>query len=182
MRVDTAVNESTGRTEMTSEEKVVARQMHQVSVVVKDIQAAVERYWNLYRIGPWEIYTFEPPTLSGTTIHGRRGSYSMRIALAYMGDVQWELIQPLTGPSIYQEFLDQHGEGVHHVGFGVDDYDGAVAALRDKGIGMLMGGSWHGATFGYMDTEKDLGIIVEMFKLTPDFAMPAPDATYPPAD
>jgi len=47
---------------------------------------------------------------------------------------------------------------------------------------MLMGGSWHGATFGYVDTEKDLGVIVEMFKLAPDFEMPAPEATYPPAD
>jgi catechol 2,3-dioxygenase-like lactoylglutathione lyase family enzyme len=167
---------------MMSEQKVVARQMHQVSVVVKDVQAAVERYWNLFGVGPWQIYTFEPPELSDPTIHGKPEPYSMRIALAFMGEVQWELIQPLTGPSIYREFLDEHGEGVHHVSFGVDDYDGAMASLQDQGINMLMGGSWHGATFGYVDTEKDLGVIVEMFKLTPDFEMPAPEATYPPAD
>ena len=167
---------------MTDENKLIAKQMHQVSVVVSDVQAAVERYWNLFGIGPWQIFTFEPPELSDATIHGKTESYSMRIALAYMGDVQWELIQPLTGPSIYREFLDQHGEGVHHVSFGVDDYDGAVASMQEQGIDMLMGGSWHGATFGYMDTEKELGVIVEMFKLSSDFAMPEPDATYPPPD
>ena len=167
---------------MTNEEKVVARQMHQVSVVVKDIQAAMERYWKLFGIGPWQIYTFEPPELSDSTIHGKPEPYSMRIALAEMGDVQWELIQPLSGPSIYKEFLEEHGEGVHHVSFGVDNYDHAIASLKEKGVDMLMGGSWHGATFGYVDKEKDLGVIVELFKMSPDFSMPAPEATYPPPD
>lgn len=167
---------------MTKHEKIIAKQMHQVCVVVKDLQAAVERYWNLFGIGPWQIYTFEPPALSDQTIHGRPEPYSMRLALAMMGDFQWELIQPLSGPNIYQEFLDEHGEGVHHVSFGVDDYDQAIAAMKEQDIGMLMGGSWNGATFGYLDTEKDLGVIVELFKTSPDFAMPAPEATYPPAE
>jgi hypothetical protein len=167
---------------MINEEKTVARQMHQVCVVVEDLQAAMERYWKLFGIGPWQIYTFEPPELSDRTIRGKPEPYTMRLALAFMGDVQWELIQPLSGPSIYQEFLAERGEGVHHVSFGVDDYDDAVESMKKQGIGMLMGGSWNGATFGYMDTEKDLGVIVEMYKTTPDYVMPAPEATYPPTE
>jgi hypothetical protein len=167
---------------MMNEKKVVAKDMHQVSVVVRDVQAAMERYWKLFGVGPWEVYTMEPPGLSGMTIHGKPEPYSMIIALAYMGDVQWELIQPLSGPSIYKEFLDDHGEGVHHVSFGVEDYDHAMSTMKEQGIAMLMGGTWNGATFGYMDTEKDLGVVVEMYKTSPDFEMPAPEATYPPPD
>jgi catechol 2,3-dioxygenase-like lactoylglutathione lyase family enzyme len=168
--------------EMKSKEKVVARQMHQVCVVVRDLQAAVERYWNLFGIGPWQFYTFRAPELTDPVIHGKPQPYSMRIALAYMGDVQWELIQPLSGPSIYQEFLDDHGEGVHHVALGVDDYDDTIAAMRKQGVDVLMSGCWNGTGFSYLDTEKNLGVIVELFKYAPEFVMPEPEATYPPQD
>lgn len=167
---------------MTNEAKVVARQMHQVCVVVEDLQAAMERYWSSFGIGPWQIFTFEPPELTDTTIHGKPEPYSMRLALAYIGEVQWELIQPLSGPSIYREFLDEHGEGVQHVSFGVDDFDEAAASMRERGIGMLMGGSWNGATFGYFDTEKELGVVTELYKLAPDYELPPPEATYPPSE
>ena len=51
---------------------------------------------------------------------GRPASYSMRLALATAGNMLWEVIQPLEGPSIYQDFLAAHGEGVHHVAFGCE--------------------------------------------------------------
>jgi len=165
---------------MTSKDQVVANQMHQVCVVVEDVQKAAKRYWTLFGIGPWEFYTLEPPELTDMVIHGESQPYSMKIGLAYVGEVQWELIQPLTGPSIYQEFLESHGEGVHHVAFGVDDFDRTVASMKEQGIGVLMSGCWRGTDYAYLDTEKALGSIVELFKYSPDFVMPRPDAVYPP--
>jgi len=166
---------------MTKDDKVVAKQMHQICVVVKDLQAAVERYWNLFGIGPWVFYTFKAPELTEAMVHGKPQPYTMRIAVAYIGEVQWELIQPLSGPSIYQEFLDEHGEGVHHVALGVDNYDQTIAAMKEQGIGVLMSGRWNGVDYGYLDSEKNLGVIVELFRYSPDFVMPAPEATYPPS-
>lgn len=165
---------------MIASNKITARDVHQVCVVVEDLQAAMERYWNLMGIGPWVVYTFEPPALTDMTVRGKPVAYSMRLALAMIKDVQWELIQPLTGPSIYREFLDEHGEGVQHVSIGVDDYDETIAAMHDQGIGILMGGCWNGATFAYMDTKKDLGVAVELYKLAEDYELPPPEATYPP--
>lgn len=165
---------------MTSGEKVTAKQMHQICVVVRDIQAAVERYWNLFGIGPWQFYTFKAPELTEPMIHGKPQPYSMRIAVAYIGEVQWELIQPLTGPSIYQEFLDERGEGVHHVALGVDHYDDTIAAMKKEDVDVLMSGCWNGVEYGYLDSEKNLGVIVELFKYPAEFVMPEPEATYPP--
>ena len=74
---------------------VPARQVLQVCVVVTDLQRAMERYWNILGIGPWRVHTFRPPGLTSTTLRGRPQSYTMRLALAEVGPVQWELIQPL---------------------------------------------------------------------------------------
>lgn len=158
---------------------VPVRQITQVCVVVRDIQAAMEHYWKILGIGPWRIHTFEPPGLTNTTIHGGEQPYTMKLAVAEVGDVQWELVEPLEGPSIYKEFLDERGEGLHHVKFAVDDYDEAVSAFGAKKIGVLMSGTFRGGTFAYMETEDTLGMIAEITKRAPDAPMPAPEATYP---
>jgi 4-hydroxyphenylpyruvate dioxygenase-like putative hemolysin len=164
---------------MAGAEKVELRQFLQVCVVVKDLDEAMEQYWEVFGIGPWEIHTFAPPALTETTIRGKPEPYTMKLATAQVGSVQWELIEPLTGPSIYAEFLEEHGEGLHHVACEVEDFDRAVAALDAQEMGILMGGTWNGATYAYMDTQKTLGAILEIYKMAPDFEMPEPEATYP---
>lgn len=159
---------------------VPVRQVLQVCVVVRDLQSALERYWNILGIGPWRVYTYEPPGLTNTTLRGKPQAYTMRLAVAEVGDVQWELIQPLEGPSTYREFLEEKGEGLHHVAFQVDDHDQAVAAFKEQGIGVLMSGSWHGGTYSYMDTQEPLGMIAEIYKRAPGFQRPPPEAVWPP--
>jgi methylmalonyl-CoA/ethylmalonyl-CoA epimerase len=163
------------------EDKVELKQVLQVCVVVEDIQRSMERYWEIFGIGPWQIYTFAPPDLTEPMIRGRSEPYTMKLAVAQVGSVQWELIEPLTGPSIYAEFLKEHGEGLHHVACAVEDFDQAVAGLEKRDMGVLMAGTWKGTTYAYMDTEKAIGAIVEIYKMPADFEMPAPEAEYPPA-
>jgi methylmalonyl-CoA/ethylmalonyl-CoA epimerase len=159
--------------------RVELKQIPQICVVVRDVQEAMELYWKTFGIGPWQVYTMAPPLMTEMTIREKPEPYSMRIALAQVGNIQWELIQPLTGQSIYKEFLEQSGEGVHHVLSVVDDYDKALAGFEAAGMQPLMGGTWRGATFMYVDARKQLGTIVEIFKTNPDFALPEPEATYP---
>ena len=164
---------------MINEKKVELKQVVQVCTVVKDIQKAMEHYWK-FGIGPWSIYTFQPPELTNTTLHGKPAKYSMKLALAMIGNVMWELIEPLEGPSTYKEFLEKKGEGLHHVLLAVDDFDKTVATLREKGVGILMKGEWKGMTYAYLDTEKELGAVFEIFKPL-DWVPPEPEATYPPS-
>jgi 4-hydroxyphenylpyruvate dioxygenase-like putative hemolysin len=160
-------------------EKVELKHVFQVCVVVKDIQQSVEQYWNIFGIGPWQIYTFQPPDLFDTTLRGKPERYTMKIAAARIGNIQWELIQPLSGHSSYQEFLDEKGEGLHHVAVVVEDFDKTVAALEKHGIGTVMAGKFRESTYAYLDTGPALGFITEILKTPPGFEMPAPDAVYP---
>jgi catechol 2,3-dioxygenase-like lactoylglutathione lyase family enzyme len=160
-------------------EKPVFTKVLQIAMVVKDCDASVKKYADDYGIGPWSIYEFNSDTVSDMILHGKPQNYAMRLALANIGDVQWELIQPKDDKSIYAEFLKEHGEGLHHVAFGVEDYDKTMQFYRDKGQQILQGGTWEGLTYTYLDSRNDLGIIAEIYKLAPDFKWPAPESIYP---
>jgi 4-hydroxyphenylpyruvate dioxygenase-like putative hemolysin len=103
----------------------------------------------------------------------------MRLALANIGKVQWELIEPLDDLSIYAEFLKKHGEGLHHVAFGTENYEEAMAVFRGKDIGIIQGGTWHDFIYTYLDTEADLSMIAEIYRPPEGFQWPPADATYP---
>jgi len=151
----------------------------QVAVVVRDLQKAVENYWKTLRIGPWSVYTFAPPTLMETEVRGRPLHYSMRLALTRAGPVEIELIEPLEGPSVYEEFLAKKGEGLHHLGALVDNVSATLAAFRKMGIDVLMSGKWGDVSeFYYMDTEPVLGIVYEIIKRKK--TRPPPEVVYPP--
>lgn len=156
-------------------------QVLQVAVVVKDLRRSMEHYWHTLRIGPWQIYTFQPPALTNTKVRGKETHYTMKLALAQVGNVQWELIEPLEGPSIYKEFLAQRGEGLHHCAFATGElsYEQAVTAFADLDVPVLMQGTWHGITYAYMDTEKRIGTIVEIYDWPASVTLPEPEEVYP---
>jgi catechol 2,3-dioxygenase-like lactoylglutathione lyase family enzyme len=161
-------------------EKAELKQVFQVCVVVNNIEKSVEQYWKIFGIGPWQIRTFQPPDLFDTTLHGKPEPYTMKIAAARAGNIEWELIQPLSGRSSYREFLDKNGEGLHHVAVVVEDFDKTVSAMEKHGIGTVMTGRFRESEYAYLDTGPVLGFIAEILKAPPGFRMPKPDAVYPP--
>jgi len=152
----------------------------QVSLIVRDLDAAMRTYVEEYGIGPWGVYEFNPETVRDMHARGEPVAWSWRLAIAQVGQVQWELVQPLDGDSVYAEFLAEHGPGVHHVGVGVASYDRTVAELTGRGREVLLGGEYNGITFAYLGTDGDLGVITEVFSGAPGEDQ-EPDATYPPA-
>ncbi len=86
----------------------------------------------------------------------------MRIAIAKLSPtVEFELIQPLSGETIYDEFLEARGEGIHHLGFFVQDIRARVEAMQQMGIAVLQSGQRPGGKWAYMDTEPLAGMIIE---------------------
>jgi catechol 2,3-dioxygenase-like lactoylglutathione lyase family enzyme len=150
----------------------------QVSVVVPDLDAAMRTYVDNYGIGPWDVYEFNPGNVEGMHEGGRPVDHSWRLALAQLGDVQWELVQPLEGESVYARFLAEQGPGVHHIGVAVRDYDGTIEELSGRGHEVLLGGTYNGVTFSYLSTDRDLGIVTEIFDGAPGQDQ-KPDRTYP---
>jgi hypothetical protein len=95
--------------------------------------------------------------------------------------VQWELVEPLEGDSVYARFLATNGPGVHHVGVGVGSYDGTISELSGRGHDIVLGGEYNGINFAYLSTDRDLGVITEIFSGAPGEDQ-EPDAVYPPPE
>ncbi|MBC8228779.1 VOC family protein [bacterium] len=157
-------------------EKLVLNQINQVGVVVNDLKKSMEYYWNTFGIGPFAIYTFEPPLVTDMMIRSKPVEYRMKIALANMGSIQLELIQPLSA-SIYTEFLNERGEGIHHIGCFVDNLNEAVAMVKKQGISVIQSGNFPGGGYAYLDTEKTLAAICELIQMPTE--TPPPEAIWP---
>ena len=138
----------------------------QVAAVVRDLESSLEAYHKALGWGPWNVYEHKPPTLHSTELHGKPVEYTMLGAECHAGPIVFELLQPLEGPSIYKEWLDERGEGLHHVAVhGADPRGGrrpARTTSQDLGAEVLMGGRI-GETiqFYYLDTEPMLKVIIE---------------------
>ena len=88
----------------------------------------------------------------------------MSLAFVELGPIELELVQPLRGDSIYRDFLETKGQGLHHLLFDVSDVHEAAARLQARGIEMLQSGSGlvEGTQWAYFDTEETLGFVVEV--------------------
>jgi methylmalonyl-CoA/ethylmalonyl-CoA epimerase len=149
----------------------------QVALVVRDLRSSMQAYVERYGIGPWEIYEFNPDTVEHMRAGGEPLEASWRLALARVGNVMWELIEPLDDRSPYAEFLAEHGEGVHHVGMAGTAYDGTLAEFAGEGRAPLLSGRFRGIDFAYLPTDADLGVATEIFSAVPSGQ--EPDERYP---
>jgi catechol 2,3-dioxygenase-like lactoylglutathione lyase family enzyme len=137
----------------------------QIAIVVRDIDEALERYHRALGWGPWNIYEHQPPALHDTYLHGQPTEFTMLGAEAHVGEIVVELLQPVDGPSIYKEWLDAHGEGLHHIAVMRPTPAESEATKRrfdEMGAPVLMEGRI-GETihFYYLDTEPLLKVILE---------------------
>jgi hypothetical protein len=156
------------------------RPLGQVGIVVADLERALERYSVVAGVGPWRCWTYGPESVTRLTYRGSPGDYRIRIALSSVSP-QIELLQPLEGGGSHAEFLEAHGEGLHHVAVFVDSLDDAIESMARAGYDVLQSGHGIGADgsggVAYFDTERDLSLILEAVEIPrrrrePDFVWP----------
>ena len=120
----------------------------QIGYVVTDLEAAARRWTDTIGIGPWRM--FEPAPITSFMYNGEPSDVEVGIAMAYMGDMQIELIQQYNdAPSMYLEQLNTYGEGAQHVCFYPSDYDAALAAAVNAGMTIGQEGEIWGVHFAY---------------------------------
>ena len=143
----------------------------QLGIVVCDLEATVRRYVDDFGIGPWRFAQINLGEANNYREHGQPAERSNRIAVATVGRVMWELIEPLDEEGIYARFLAEKGEGIHHVAVATPNFDETVArAERENNV--ILSCEFSGVDIAYLDTQRDLGVILEIFSGTPDDEAP----------
>jgi len=137
----------------------------QIGLVVHDVDRAMEYYRDTFGLGPWLVST---PERSTCIVRGKQVEARLKIALAYSGHVQWELIQVLAGETIHTEALRERGEGLHHLGFIVNDLAERLRAYQTAGLEILQQGVIEEMGFridyAYLDTVAIGGVIFELIQ------------------
>jgi len=137
--------------------------LHHVCIVVRDVERTMAYYRQL-GIEPWTDYpkgsgyvVFEVPDVDA--------SLAMRYKCADLGNVQIQLCQPPQIDCPQRRFLDEHGEGVYHLGFEVGDLDAAERLVATRGAGTTARGRRaNGTGFSYFDTREGAGVMLEVRK------------------
>lgn len=132
----------------------------QICIIVKDIEKAAEKWAAILGIEKPEIIVNHLEGGENYTYRGKPITAEIYMAFLEMGNFCIELHEVISGDSTFQEFIDKHGNGVHHLGFEVGDQrDAVIESLAEEGfdvnrtLGIYPGSSWT-----IVDSEDTLGV------------------------
>lgn len=140
----------------------------QLGYVVRNLDAALDHWVRVLGVGPFYVTGSVP--YAQVQFRGRPIEIETRVAIAYHGDIQIEVMEQTGGDgSMFSEFLARHGEGLHHVCAETDDLAAMTARMAARGVGVLQGGQTKaGIPFAYFDTDPfDQGRVLEVVQPTP---------------
>ena len=146
---------------MSDESGSLGKEIIQVGILVKDVAEAAKKLEKLIGIGPFEILE---PEYRDLTYRGKTGKFKIRIALAKAGPIQIELMQPLYGETIYDEFAKRKGYGLHHLGIKTDNMEQSVKEMQEKGFQVIQSGNRPGVKWAYLSTEDQTDVIFELLE------------------
>ena len=132
----------------------------QIGVVVRNLDPVVSFLEESFGLGPFRIEELEAPNVWD---RGQEKHIKARLGFAMMGQVELELIHIVEGDSVHLEFLRQHGEGIHHLGFRVADFEAKLERAKAMGFEVLQTGPL-GRFYAYLDTRRQGGIIFELIE------------------
>ncbi|ADY14234.1 VOC family protein [Sphaerochaeta globosa] len=150
----------------------------QIAEVVTDIDKAMKHLWEDFGMGPWDIYEYGPTTVRNSMYRGKPNLQRYKLAVCWIGPVQYELMQPIDGYSIYNEFLEKSNgrSGIQHFKIYYKDCKKKIAELKKKGYEVIQSGEIGDDEFYYLSTEEKIGTVIELGNAG---SIPAPIRTYP---
>lgn len=138
--------------------------MTQIGILVHDIEKASQAFADFLGVEkpPWSMT--DTVDQARTEYRGQRTAARAKLAFFDLGSIQLELIEPDQGPSTWRESLDRHGEGPHHIAFEVERMKEKIAGFEGKKMPLLQRGEYTGGRYAYIDTLKDLKVIIELLE------------------
>jgi catechol 2,3-dioxygenase-like lactoylglutathione lyase family enzyme len=136
----------------------------QVAIVVRDIEEAAAAWAGVFGVETPSASLTDPQEKSHVRYRGEPTEGRAKLAFFQCGGLSLELIEPVGGPSTWQEFLDAHGPGVHHVAFQIQGMDEVCARLDAKGMPTVQRGDYTGGRYGYVDATKQLAVTLELLE------------------
>ena len=142
--------------------------MTQVGFIVRDIETTKRKFAEFFGVPAPDNVDGGKFEITGTTVNGEPApDANCTMAFFDVGpNMQLELIQPNGVKSTWQDYLDEHGEGVHHIAFAVKGMDEKILSCEGAGIKCVQRGKYADGSgeYAYMDATKDLKVFIELLE------------------
>ena len=152
------------------------RKLCQINITTDDVDRTCADVAELLEIGPYGIGTVssETTTNSGLLVDGvwRQEIFSIQLGMAAAGNLEFEVIAPTYGPTVYQTSVDRRGVGYHHIKeiTPLETQEQIWQDYIDRGMPLCIRGTLVNTSFAYLYSEKEFGFYVEMGDgLPPDY-------------
>jgi methylmalonyl-CoA/ethylmalonyl-CoA epimerase len=135
----------------------VLHRIDHVGIAVTDLDAAIERYRDTFAI---EVVTRETNAEQGVREAMLRLGTGSPAPASYV-----QLLEPLADDTPVGRFLARRGEGLHHVGYAVDDVAHELEALTQQGIELIDQRPRHGsmgASIAFLHPRGLHGVLTEL--------------------
>lgn len=147
------------------------RAITEIGVAVRELSPSMDLLTRRLGAVPGPVQRFEP--------------YGMEFSMCRVGNVDFELMAPLDEEGVIARFLTRHGEGLHHIGFAVDDIVSTQHAMETEGLAFVdklprrhrfLVRDFSGQTlddevgFNFSRPASLLGLLLEFIQYPPGFA------------
>ncbi len=94
-------------------------------------------------------------------------SQKATVAFFPVGDSEVELVKPTSDDSGVAKFLAERGGGMHHLCFEVDDIQGKLAELKEKGVRLINETPLElpGRKMAFIHPKSTGGVLVELYEI-----------------
>lgn len=136
----------------------------QIGILVNDVEKVSAAYADFFGLEKPAIVLTDTADIAQTRYNGESTEARAKLAFFDMGSLQLELIEPDHQPSTWRDYLNEHGEGPHHIAFVVEGMKDKMMLLEGKGFPLQQKGEYTGGRYAYMDTFQELKVLVELLE------------------
>jgi hypothetical protein len=128
-------------------------------------QEPVSAFWA--KIGQPE-FQINNPELGNMHYYGEPTDHELIQGWQRHGSVSYEWCIPVKPPIVYDDHIKDHGEGIHHLAFTIDEMDKVIEDYESKGYVNSMGGTWGekdrpgSGRYEYINLEEAGGLTMEL--------------------
>lgn len=136
----------------------------QIGIIVRDIEQTAEAFAGFLGVDTPAWSWTDGFEKAQTRFRGEPSEARAKLAFFQLGNIEIELIEPDHNPSTWREYLDEHGEGVHHIAFVIKDMKGKTKRLEEEGISLVQKGEYEGGRYAYFDSVPQLKVLLELLE------------------
>lgn len=148
------------------EKPCLSRNICQIGIMCENIYTIMDHMISKYQVTPWLFYEHSERTLQNLLIQDGICDLHFKFycAVADMGNIQLELIQPVYGIPFYSEHLKKYGTSLHHFKEKVDSelFEETILRYKEKGMNPIFGASLFESKFCFVNSKSELGFWLEI--------------------